>query len=398
MPYYELEVELTEQGGETDLNRIVETLKTVWGLQPETQSKFERALRQRQRSGQDRTAKVTRSGLQKPGSPIHPSQKAPSSGISADEAMSEAGRETLLFHFRRMVANEPGTRQGTDIEALHDMRVATRRMRAAVRVFGEYFEPKAMRPFNKALRRVARALGPVRDLDVFQEKAQHYLSTQPEKIRRGLTPLIEQWEQQRESARQKMLTYLDSEGYARFKGRFAGFLQTPEVGSRPVDYHRPEPYQVKHIVPGLIYSRYETVRAYENIVATAPIQTTEGIEKLHALRIDFKYLRYTLEFFESVLGPEAEAVIKEVKLIQDHLGDLNDAHIALGLLTEFMQERDGTATVDSTPQHRDTDAVIPYYQAREREKHRLLSTFPEAWERFNRPEVRRWLALAISIL
>ncbi len=50
--------------------------------------------------------------------------------------MSEAGRKTFRFHFRRMVYNEPGTRLGEDIEAMHDMRVATRRMRAAFRVFG----------------------------------------------------------------------------------------------------------------------------------------------------------------------------------------------------------------------------------------------------------------------
>ena len=47
---------------------------------------------------------------------------------------------------------ELGTRLGEDIEALHDMRVATRRMRAAFRVFGEHFEPKAVAPYLKGLK------------------------------------------------------------------------------------------------------------------------------------------------------------------------------------------------------------------------------------------------------
>jgi len=47
-------------------------------------------------------------------------------------AMSEAGRKVLRTHFARMLANEAGTRLGEDIEELHDMRVATRRLRAVL--------------------------------------------------------------------------------------------------------------------------------------------------------------------------------------------------------------------------------------------------------------------------
>ena len=54
--------------------------------------------------------------------------------------MDEAARKTLLFHFERMLKHEPGTREGEDAEELHDMRVATRRMRAALRVFDGYID------------------------------------------------------------------------------------------------------------------------------------------------------------------------------------------------------------------------------------------------------------------
>ena len=92
------------------------------------------------------------------------------------------------------------------------------------------------------------------------------------------------------------------------------------------------PYQVRHIAPRLIYEHYERVRAYETVLDGAPIST------LHALRIDFKRFRYTLEFFEEVLGPEIKSVIKETKIMQDHLGDLNDTQVAGDMLREIIDE------------------------------------------------------------
>jgi CHAD domain-containing protein len=73
--------------------------------------------------------------------------------------MAEAARKTFLFHFRQMLVHEPGTRRGADIEALHDMRVATRRMRVAARVFAKYLDSEATRPFKAELKRAGGVLG-----------------------------------------------------------------------------------------------------------------------------------------------------------------------------------------------------------------------------------------------
>jgi CHAD domain-containing protein/transposase len=315
-----------------------------------------------------------------------------SPGLLADDPMSEAGRKILWFHFLRMIKHEPGTRAGEDIEELHDMRVATRRMRAAMRVFGDFFEPEAIAPLNKGIRRVTRALGPVRDLDVFEEKAGHYLETLPQVATNGLDPLLETWHKERKAGRENMIAFLDSDRYKKFKREFGEFLQIEGAGARPIPRDRPVPYQVRHVAPRLIYTRYETVRAYETVVNDAQIET------LHALRIDCKYLRYTLEFLREVLGPEGEAVIKEVKAMQDHLGDLNDADVAIRLLNEFLRDWDATEVNVPLSQRRSVEGVVTYLAARHAEKHRLLITFPEAWDRLNRVEVRHWLALAIAAL
>ena len=79
-------------------------------------------------------------------------------GVKPDDAMAEAGRKVLQFHFAHMLSHERGTRLGDDIEELHDMRVATRRMRAAFEVFGPFFRLKAIKPHLKGLRVAGRAL------------------------------------------------------------------------------------------------------------------------------------------------------------------------------------------------------------------------------------------------
>jgi hypothetical protein len=68
-------------------------------------------------------------------------------GLGSWDPMAEAGRKILRYHFAEMLHNEAGTVLGEDIEALHDMRVATRRMRAAFGVFADAYEPDQVKPY-----------------------------------------------------------------------------------------------------------------------------------------------------------------------------------------------------------------------------------------------------------
>lgn len=317
-----------------------------------------------------------------------PPKRRKSPGVLPDDPMSEAGRKVLLFHFERMLEHEPGTRLGEDIEELHDMRVATRRMRSAFRVFAPYFDPDVLKPFLKGLRRTGRALGSVRDLDVFMEKAQRYLDGLPEEERSSLDPLLTSWREQREAARAKMLAYLDSERYQRFVQEFGQFLVTEGAGALPPTAGRAVPPQVYQVVPTLIYTRYEVVRGYEPVIENAPLET------LHALRIDCKRFRYALEFFREVLGPEVEEVIKEVVIVQDHLGNLHDADVACHLLIKFLEQWSGQERRERI----NISGVTRYLVAKQNELRGLIESFPETWQHFNRPEMRRQLALAVSVL
>src|SRR5258708_1650446 len=251
-------------------------------------------------------------------------------GLLPDDAMSEAGRKTLAYHFARMVDKESEVRKDEDDEAVHDMRVATRRLRSALDIFGKFYQGHAIKVMGKELRRIGKALGAVRDMQVVKKKADKYAETLSQAERESLDPLLKDWKDQLDEARTILLDVLDSQRYVRFLAQFESFVMTPGQDAAPVE--APDPYLVRHVAPSLIYRRYETVRAYEPILDSASLDT------LHTLRIDAKRLRYTLEAFEEVLGSEAKEVIEMVKVVQDHLGDLQDARVAAGLIHDFIQQ------------------------------------------------------------
>jgi CHAD domain-containing protein len=321
-------------------------------------------------------------------------------GLEADDSMAEAARKTFFFHLQRMLYHEPGTRLGEDIEELHDMRVATRRMRAAFRVFGDYLDMEQMSPFVKGLRRTGRALGAVRDLDVFWEKTQRYLDNLPPGQQVDLEPLQTVWKAERERARERMLAYLDSDRYIRFKARFGEFLQKPGAGALPVLSRQgePLPHRLRHVVPVAVYQRLAAVRAYDEWVTGPDVP----LERLHQLRIAAKGLRYTVEYFWEVLGREAKVVIDQIKALQDHLGDLQDAVVASNLLRDFLTWGTwGRAQTKKERAVRPPDPIIApgvasYLAARQTELQGLVETFPKVWARFQNPEFSQLVTSVVA--
>jgi len=322
-------------------------------------------------------------------------------GIDPDDPMSEAGRKIIRFHFLRMLYHESGTRADREIEPLHDMRVATRRMRAAFRVFEDYFEPKSLALHLKGLRRAGRTLGAVRDLDVFRDKTLRYIESLPGPERESFEPFLGELQRQRQSARESLLTYLDSEKYARFLRRFDTFVHTEGLGSRPAtpDGGEPRAQRVRHVAPMAVYERLAAVRAYDEWVSIP----SPSLAHLHALRIACKRLRYTLEFFTEVLGPDTRALIKEVVVVQDYLGDLQDAVVASGILRDFLMWGTWGNRAAGRPAPDASEPVIApgvacYLAAKQLEIHRLMSSFTPLWQRINAVEFSRQVAEAVSVL
>ncbi|MGD8821228.1 MAG: CHAD domain-containing protein [Anaerolineae bacterium] len=312
--------------------------------------------------------------------------------------MSEAGRKTFRFHYRRMLYNEPGTRWGEDIEALHDMRVATRRMRAAFRVFGSFYERETVAPFRKGLKRTGRALGRVRDLDVFRAKIHTYLNEHSASEEVSLDGLLAELEARRDVARRQMIDYLDSERYIRLVEGFGLFVETEGMGSRRIDARGSDPaaYRVRHVAPVMIYERLAAVRAYDEWVS----MPNPPLKRLHALRIACKRLRYCLEFFAEVLAPGTQEVIKEIVAVQDHLGAVQDAVVADGLLRNYVRRGTwgGEMTEPDPRPPADAPGVELYIAAKQAELAQLVESFPEVWQRIQEPRFSRLVAETVMSL
>ena len=87
-------------------------------------------------------------------------------GISSDETLEACARRVIVNYFREMMSYKEGAKDGTDIEFVHDMRVTSRRLRAAMDNFADCFPKKPFKKHYKKVKAITRTMGAVRDLDV----------------------------------------------------------------------------------------------------------------------------------------------------------------------------------------------------------------------------------------
>jgi len=322
--------------------------------------------------------------------------------VIVDPADSMAGLACRIFsyQFASMLAHEKGAIKGEEIEELHDTRVAVRRMRAASKIFEAYLDSSQLEPYLKELRKTLRALGRVRDLDVFQEKAENYLKTLPPENEYDLDPLFTIISEKKGKARIKLQDYLESERHTLFKQEFSTLLVSPETLALPTTNkkHDALPHRVKDVLPSILYARTADITAYSEWVEGPYLP----IGRLHRLRIAAKGIRYTLEFFESVLGEDAKTMIQDFKNLQDHLGDLHDAIVAIDMLNSYLatgewgEDHKKSSGKEIPPEA--PEGIKAYLAYREKELETLLNTFPEVWEKIKGENLRKRIDSAIQNL
>jgi CHAD domain-containing protein len=386
---YELEIEVSPFGSSADL-RQVDRLLEEYALAPAARSKFERALALVGAAPVAEVADAVQAEL-----PRNTRAPAPGTakkrgkrdiGIEARDPMHEAGRKILRFHYERMLAKEEGTRDGGDAEDLHDMRVATRRQRAALRIVEPFFRGKAVRPIRDGLRTTGRHLGAVRDLDVQLEAGRAWQAQQDAVGAAALAPLLGAWETRRAASRTTMLDYLDGSEWSTFKEAAERFFDSPDVASIPPPGGAPRATLVTHVVPEEIYRHYGALCAFEPVLAWA------AVDVLHGMRIEAKRLRYVLEFFREVLGPTADDAIQPLVALQDHLGLLQDAVVTIGFVREFLGGP--VAMVQPTA----AVAAGRYLESRETAILELRRTLGRPWSRVGSADFKSSLARAVAAL
>jgi len=234
----------------------------------------------------------------------------------------------LRRHFAAMLAKEPGTRLGDDIEELHDMRVASRRLRAAIALFDEVL-PDTVVGMKEDLAWIGGQLGAVRDLDVQLEQLESWIEAAAPEDRTPLEGLRSVLEAQRAGARGEMLEALESRRYDSFVRRFGRTLR-----ARHATRSGPASLPALAVAPDLIEARWASVRK-----AAKQLGQSATAEDYHRLRIRGKRLRYALEFLTDVYAGRARPVLKQLVALQDVLGLHQDAVVAIERLRALTVER-----------------------------------------------------------
>lgn len=227
----------------------------------------------------------------------------------------------------------PVVRADSDIEGIHQVRVALRRMRAATSVFSKAMPQKSLTKWAEEMRWMASALGPMRDLDVFiNESLIPIVGKTP--FTQGETVLLELTKNRRSQLFTEVQNTLESPRYHTFVEDFSRWLEGHQwfQGDMPVKDRLKMTQGVQEFAIKSLNKRFQKLcLPIEELAALPDVQ-------LHALRIACKKMRYTTDFF-STLFPEDKLrpFIRRLKAIQTILGLMNDVAVLPNTLNPLLE-------------------------------------------------------------
>ncbi len=304
--------------------------------------------------------------------------------LCPEDSLSVAARKIVAQQTLQMRANVRGGLDDRDPEYLHDLRVAARRLRSALRLLADVMGRKRCDAIRTELRWIGRILGAVRDLDVFIVNLQAQAELLAEA---GATAglLVEEVRRQRAPAREALVAALASRRFTSLLGRLDVLAATPAP-------RRPRGMQgvpVMEAAPMLLR------RAQKRVLKLGrTIRPGSPAADFHRLRILFKRLRYTCEFFGEAFSdptsgedPLAEYIRAMVRF-QDCLGEHQDAVVAMSRLQDLAKDliRRGTLSPD---QLLDLGGLIQVQREIAQDRRGRLC---KLWARFDRRSVRKRLA------
>ena len=274
---------------------------------------LERQLRQAGAEGHDGRPKLFRAlSLVASGSEPPPASDAP--------VMAHV-KWVLAHHVRWLLAHDPGTRLGREPESLHQMRVATRQLRAVLRATRPLLVPEWANSLRDELRWLGQLLGPARDLDVQVAYFREESARLEARDRRPLTPFIAHLETQRNNVQAVLLNELKSERYLDLIRRLQQAAQDPTVVESTLTLR------------DLAKQEFTKLRKAIRLAGQAPNNAT-----IHRTRIKTKRARYAAELAEPTVGKPATRFISKARVVQDVLGMHQDAIQAEVHIRAFLKQ------------------------------------------------------------
>ena len=251
----------------------------------------------------------------------------------ATDALQLAAK-VLRVRFEEIVSLRGEALNSEDIEGVHAMRVATRRLRSALRDFAPLLKKRPLKKLKRDLKRIADALGLARDQDVAivaLEKLQKEVETAP--VKAGVGKLIEERRSVRERAQSDLMETLAVSAIEDLEKRFATAIDeatSRKKSARVVSFNEAGRDAIA-----------ASLRDFCDL--SASLYEPFNIEDLHELRIAAKRLRYAIELFTVCWGKAIAPFAVEIAEMQSFLGEVHDTDVWIESLGERLRGSDGKA-------------------------------------------------------
>jgi CHAD domain-containing protein len=317
----EIEVELVE-GDDGVLDAACAALIEAGARPSSSASKLERALVHRLptlRLPNLATAAAETKAARKAAGKAKKGKKAKKA--QKDRAAQTAGEVVVAYlteQVQALIAEDPRVRISAD-EGVHQMRVATRRLRTALATFRPLFADRAGEPLRDELKWLGGLLGAARDAEVMRAKLGAHLDQQPTElvlgpVRRRLDLELGQAYQ---DAHKKVVAALDGDRYLALVAALEEFVARPPFSEQAAG-------KAQHKLRARVrHSCRRVQKAAAGLDALT--DATQQDEHLHEVRIAAKRVRYAAEAARPVIGVPAKSVAEAMAAIQETLGDHQDA-------------------------------------------------------------------------
>jgi CHAD domain-containing protein len=240
-------------------------------------------------------------------------------GINCNADASFGIKRVLVTRFEELNSFQETALDWSDPEGVHSMRVASRRLRSALRDFLPYLRKRSLASVQKRLKSIADALGNVRDLDVAIMKLEEIEARAPEDVSIALKQFIDARKELREETRSELKSILDKAQLEQLQSDFVAAVDgaTATRGSQSA----PEITYLK-MSRAVILDRLKELEK----LSTDLFKPFE-VETLHEMRIAAKRLRYAVELFQACWGRSIATYAKRAARVQTTMGDLHDCDV-----------------------------------------------------------------------
>lgn len=271
-------------------------------------------------------------------------------GIDCAADALEWAEKVLHARFDEVIELRAAALDFSDIEGVHAMRVATRRLRSALRDFLPLMQKRPLKKSRKRLKEIADALGAVRDEDVAILALEHLqgaaeIDRTSEQIKEGIGKILAEHRATREKSQISLIEVLAADNLIKLQADFAASLDKAarkKKQTRVVSFNEAGRDAV-----------FAGLR--ELLDLGASVYEPFNIEELHEMRIAAKRLRYAVELFSACWGEKISHFAARIAEMQSLLGEVHDCDVWLENLGERLRDnsrQNGAATAANTGEHK----------------------------------------------